>query len=354
MNNYIAIIMPSLKIGGGNRVLLQFLNKAIENDNKCKLFYLDRRGDNFKDLPPNTVSQNVYGDGVISILFFSIILSLKLRFDKSIKYVLVSDPILSIFSFIYSNKKKIRFVQSNDLLLFEENIKGNTILNRIYKKFYTFSQHYQYHKIIFNSKYSLDSYNNLLRPRNMYSDDCIINPPVFTLNYESNINNISAYKKTTIAIVTNNHPRKGYKAFIDIVKKSKLKELNFIVISQDELNSGLSNVLHLKPNSDDEYVQALKNCHFILSTSTFEGFGLPLIESMALGVVPIAIYNKGMDEYNGNQSITIIKSPEDFDVQITNIITNNDKYIKLSKEAIKTASVFTEQKFYSSIIEKIY
>ena len=75
---------------------------------------------------------------------------------------------------------------------------------------------------------------------------------------------------------------------------------------------------------------------------------------MALGVVPIAIYNKGMDEYNGNQNITIIKSPEDFDIQITNIITNNDKYIKLSNEAIKTASVFTEQKFYSSIIEKIY
>jgi len=354
MNNYIAIIMPSLKIGGGNRVLLQFLNKAIENDNKCKLFYLDRRGENFKDLPPDRISQNVYGDGVISILFFSIILSLKLRFDKSIKYVLVSDPILSIFSFIYSNKKKIRFVQSNDRLLFEDNIKGNAILNRIYKHFYTFSQHYRYHKIIFNSKYSLDSYNKSIRPRNMCSDDCIINPPVFTLNYERSINSIPAYKQTTIAIVTNNHPRKGYEVFIDIVKKSKLKELNFIVISQDELNSGLSNVLHLKPNSDDEYVQALKKCHFILSTSTFEGFGLPLIEAMALGIIPIAIYNKGLEEYNNYNNIIIVSGADDFDAQIIEIITNNDKYIKLSNSAINSASTFTEKKFYSSIMEKIH
>ena len=346
--------MPSLKIGGGNRVLLQFLNKAIENDNKCKLFFLDRKGDNFKDLPLDSVPQNIYGDGVISILFFSIILSLKIRFDRSIEYVLVSDPILSIFSFIYSNKKRIRFVQSNDRLLYEENIKGNAILNRIYKHFYTLSQHYQYHKIIFNSKYSLDSYNRSMHPKNKCSDDCIINPPVFTLNYKKSINSIPAYKYATIAIVTNNHPRKGYEIFIDIVKKSKLKELNFIVISQDELNSGLGNVLHLKPNSDDEYVQALKKCHFILSTSTFEGFGLPLIEAMALGIIPIAIYNKGLEEYNNYNNIIIINGADDFDTQIIEIITNNDKYIKLSNSAINSASAFTEQKFYLSIMENIH
>ena len=109
-----------------------------------------------------------------------------------------------------------------------------------------------------------------------------------------------------VCIVTSAHPRKGYQQFLEIAKHSKLKGVSYIVISQDDLDSKLKNVTHVKPKSDNEYVDALKQCHFVLSTSTFEGFGLPLIEAMALGIVPVAFYNPGMDEYNTEKNITII------------------------------------------------
>ena len=156
-----------------------------------------------------------------------------------------------------------------------------------------------------------------------------------------------------MCIVTSAQPRKGYQQFLEIAKNSELKGVNYTVISQDDLDSKLQNVTHVKPRSDNEYVEALKKCHFILSTSTFEGFGLPLIEAMALGVVPIAFYNPGMDEYNSERNITIINDVMDFDKKITKILNEKVTYINISNSVIKSASVFTTQNFYFSIIDKI-
>jgi glycosyltransferase involved in cell wall biosynthesis len=352
LNSY-AIVMPSMKIGGGNRVLLQFMEEVTKDKKKCKLFFLDRKGNVFNNLYSNSVSQGVWGNGILSFVLSSIILSFRLRFDKSIDVVIASDPILSIFSFIYANKKRVRFVQSNDFLLFNGNLKGGRLFNSIYQYFFKISQKYQYHSVLFNSKYSLNSYNETLASAQHYSTKHIVNLAVFTLKYENNIGFFPSIESTRVCIVTSAHPRKGYQQFLEIVKHSKLKGVSYMVISQDDLDSNLKNVTHVKPSSDNEYVDVLKQCHFILSTSTFEGFGLPLIEAMALGIVPIAFYNSGMDEYSTKKNITIIDNVVDFDNKITKIVNNKDRYIKLSDSAIKSASVFTTQNFYLSIMDKI-
>jgi hypothetical protein len=43
---------------------------------------------------------------------------------------------------------------------------------------------------------------------------------------------------------------------------------------------------------------------FVLSASTFKDFGLLLFEAAAFGIVPVAFYNPGMDEYNDEKNIT--------------------------------------------------
>ena len=353
MPNYYAVVMPSMKIGGGNRVLLQFMDEAIKDREHCKLFVLDRKGDVFDSHYSNSVSQRMLGDGVLSVVLFSIILSFKVRFDKSIVAAIVSDPILSIFSFIYANKRRVRFVQSNDFLLFEGNSKGGKLFNSIYQYCFKISQKYQYHSVLFNSTYSLNSFNKTLTSIKHYSTKYIVNPAVFTLKYEKNIGIYPSLGSIRVCIVTSAHPRKGYQQFLEIAQHSKLKGVNYVVISQDDLDSKLKSVTHVKPRSDKEYVDALKQCHFVLSTSTFEGFGLPLIEAMALGIVPIAFYNPGMDEFNTEKNITIIENMVDFDNKITKIASDEDRYIKLSNSVIKSASVFTTQNFYFSMMDKI-
>ena len=321
LNSY-AVVMPSMKIGGGNRVLLQFMDEAIKDKKNCKLFFLDRKGGVFDSHYSNSVPQRILGDGILSIVLFSIILSFKVRFDKSIVAAIVSDPILSIFSFIYANKRRVRFVQANDFLLHEDNPKGGKLFNSIYQCFFKISQKYQYHSVLFNSTYSLNSYNETLTSVKHYSTKYIVNPAVFTLKYEKNIGIYPSVGSIKVCIVTRPHPRKGYKQFLEIAKHSKLKGVNYIVISQDDLDSELNSVTHVKPRSDKEYVDALKQCHFVLSTSTFEGFGLPLIEAMALGIVPIAFYNPGLDEFNTEKNITIIDNIVDFDNKITEVFQN--------------------------------
>ena len=348
-----AVVMPSMKIGGGNRVLLQFMDEAIKDKKNCKLFFLDRKGGVFDNHYSNSVPQRMLGDGILSVVLFSIILSFKVRFDKSIVAAIVSDPILSIFSFIYANKRRVRFVQSNDFLLFKDNSKGGKLFNSIYQCFFKISQKYQYHSVLFNSTYSLNSYNETLTSVKHYSTKYIVNPAVFTLKYEKNIGIYPNAGSIRVCIVTRPHPRKGYQQFLEIAKHSKLKGVNYMVISQDDLDSELKSVTHVKPRSDKEYVDALKQCHFVLSTSTFEGFGLPLIEAMALGIVPIAFYNPGMDEFNNEKNITIIDNMVDFDNKITKIVSDKDIYINLSDSAIESASVFTTQNFYFSMMDKI-
>ena len=269
-----AVVMPSMKIGGGNRVLLQFMDEAIKDKKNCKLFFLDRKGGVFDSNYSNTVPQRMVGDGVLSVILFSIILSFKVRFDKSIVDAIVSDPILLIFSFIYANKRRVRFVQSNDFLLYEGNSKVGKLFNLIYQYFFKVSQKYQYHSVLFNSTYSLNSYNETLTSVKHYSKKYIVNPAVFTLKYEKNIGIYPSVGSIRVCIVTRDHPRKGYQQFLEIAKHSKLKGVNYVVISQDDLDSELKSVTHVKPRSDKEYVDALKQCHFVLSTSTFEGFGL--------------------------------------------------------------------------------
>jgi len=351
--NLCAVVMPSMKIGGGNRVLMQFMGELIRDKRNCKLFFLDRKGDVFANTYLNSVPQRMLGDGVLSVVFFSIILSFRIRLDASIDAAIVSDPILSFFSFIYANKKRIRFVQSNDFLLFKGNSKGGRLFNLIYQYCFKVSQKYQYHSVLFNSAYSLKSYNETLVSTKHYCKKHIVNPAVFTLIYERNIEIFPSVELARVCIITSAHPRKGYKKFLDIVRHSTLKGVNYLVISQDELISELKCVSHVKPGSDNEYVEALKQCHFILSTSTFEGFGLPLIEAMALGIVPIAFYNPGMDEYNTEKNITIIEDVVDFDNKITELVNDKDRYIELSNSVIKSASKFTAQKFYFSIMDKM-
>ena len=162
MNDSLAIILPSLKIGGGNRVLLQFTELANRDNRNCKLFYLDRKGSKF--LTPNveSIAQSVIGDSLFSILLASLFLSIRIRFDQSVNTIILSDPILIFFSFLYSRKKVVRFVQSNDLDLFNKNIKGGGFVNYIYKIIFKFTQKWHYHAVLFNSRYSLESYNKTL------------------------------------------------------------------------------------------------------------------------------------------------------------------------------------------------
>ena len=71
----------------------------------------------------------------------------------------------------------------------------------------------------------------------------------------------------------------------------------------------------------------------------------------------IKINNRTPKEYFKRESLVMeFKEPlaiVDFNNKITEIASDKDRYIKLSESAIKSASVFTTQNFYFSMMDKI-
>ena len=77
-------------------------------------------------------------------------------------------------------------------------------------------------------------------------------------------------------------------------------------------NQQNQNVNYFKPADSDAYVKILNESHFILSTSTFEGYGLPLLEGMCLGLVPISFFYGGIMEYYDGENINLINNENEF------------------------------------------
>jgi len=352
MINNVAIFLPSSKIGGGNRVLIKLGKMLLEDKRKCTFYFIERKGKSF-DLPIKyqKVSKPIFKDNILFILLSFVFLSLKIRQNKEIEYVIVSDPILCIFSFLYKNKKIIRYVQSDDLMVFIDNEKGNKFFFGIYKILFKISQRFNYFKVIFNSSFSLISYLKTVNNKFLYNNSHILNPPVFTTRFKK-INKIKYSKNFKICSVVGNKPRKGLGNLINIIKNSNIKNIEFHIITQDKITFESPLIKYYTPKTDIEYVNILRKCNFFLGVSTFEGFGLPLIESMALGLVPISFYNKGLDEYNDNGLITIINSPEDFNKKLKKITQNINNLESLSKSAILIANKFDERYFYQSFKRK--
>jgi len=352
-NKSIAFFMPNLNHGGGNRVLISLQNFLNDKRIYSELYYVNQQHKNFAYNLKNTHFISSASKNLSLFLFSTLLLSLKLRLKSKSEFVIISDPIACIFSIIFLNKKVIRYVQSDDYLLFDFNKRSNLIINFLYKHLFKLSQNYKYHCVLFNSQYSLDAYNKNLKPSKRLDNKHIINPGVFTNNFNSNINiRKKDFKIIKICIFTRKHKRKGYDDFLEIANKTKFKNIIFSVISQDNFYDKYKNIHYFKPVNDEEIVNILKKNHFILNTSSFEGFGLPLLEGMALGLVPLSCFNYGLNEYNIDNCIKIFNNVNEFDCLIDEfLILKNFSFY--SNKAKAVASLFTEKRFCELFIKKI-
>lgn len=96
--------------------------------------------------------------------------------------------------------------------------------------------------------------------------------------------------------------------------------------------------------SDDYLISLIKNAYAIVYPSLYEGFGLPVLESMALGTPVICSNKSSMPEVGGNSVIYI--NPKDyFDLskKILYLIKRPKIARKLSRRGIKQSKLFNWQ-----------
>ncbi len=187
--------------------------------------------------------------------------------------------------------------------------------------------------------------------RGTFSKGPIIHPPLSHEFLSQPLN--TRGKENAVVIFVRLKRRKGAEISFKLLKHSDLKDFTFYIIGDSpwDLDSQKIRLGYVKT---EELIELFDRSKFFILPSLQEGFGLPPLEAMSRGVIPIVFTKTGpaeyiIDGYNGfwaksvDEAVHIIKSLS-HDTQKWNII---------SKNAAKTACTFTEEKFISDFIEML-
>ena len=104
--------------------------------------------------------------------------------------------------------------------------------------------------------------------------------------------------------------RKGLSDFIFLSTIDSFRDYEFNVISQENLELP-EKISLINPTDDEQYLNALKSSSFFINTSKFEGFGLPPLEAMSLGLILISYPNEALKTILKDDEFISYRSNED-------------------------------------------
>ena len=181
--------------------------------------------------------------------------------------------------------------------------------------------------------------------------------------------------KDTVTIMVSGDPEHPLKRIDDVVKAAfilanKKPHVKFHIINVSSVNSFpyddpcLYRVDNLKYSlfcelSPEEMRKTYYNADIFVNASWYEGFGLPSLEAMACGVPVVQAANYGLDEIaedGVNSLIVPTCQPERIAEAIEKILSDENLYLTLVKNGIKTAlrfSIASQYKIFVDEFEKI-
>lgn len=193
----------------------------------------------------------------------------------------------------------------------------------------------------------------------------VIYPGMFKLNMEYDENNISdrIKKLTNQPYIMTVSTLREYKNMIGLVRAfilfkelHKDSDLNLILVGKDfknnsvrmqigELCEGREDVVFTGYVSDEELVYLYKNCLATGFVSFFEGFGLPVLESLYYGKTVICSNATSLPEVGGDA----VEYCDPYDVEsieyaFERVVLDDNNRQKLEKLATVQASKFSYEK----------
>ena len=336
----INFIVPSIKNGGGYRVIQESANELAKRGHDV-IIYSSNDGTSNTFPLNNKVRMKKYGPLIKNkyIRLFNMIYMLwSLRKKKN---CIVSGPVLLPFLFFYKNINY--YCQADDYHLFDDKrlIKYDVL---IWLYHYMIKRAYQYKNVnfIFNSKWVYDKF---LKISNRNDVPYIEITPAISMNVidEKRVFN----DKITIGTIGRRQPMKGFSDFVEAINKIPIdlkKNIHIVVAYTDELSTPVPMDWEmLQPKNDFELMNFYTSCDVFVSTSWWEGFGLPALEAMKCGCAVITSDNGGCSAYAKNNINCLIYPPKDIPVltdKICKIISDKSLQDRLVKEGIQTAKYF--------------
>lgn len=163
------------------------------------------------------------------------------------------------------------------------------------------------------------------------------------------------------------HPRKNIKKLIqafELFKKQDNKNMKLLLVgrfawkSEEIRHMVTSNpdIIHLGMLGDRDKTEILSASEGLLYVSLFEGFGLPIIEAMAVNVPVITSNISSMAEVAGNAAVTVSPDKADEIAKALQLLSAGGDFVenlkKAGKERVKQFSWDkTSQHIYSCLLK---
>lgn len=350
----ILFLLPSVKIGGGNRVIFELANALIDRYH-IDIWYPRGSGECYYKTTPGIQVRAVglSGDGLIIramniiLLFFLINLSAN-RFKHIISTGQMFGPLL-----LFIRRDPVyNFVQADDFQIFSDLVLlRNKFFYGIYKFLTFLSYRYPNVRYIFNSRHTYRRF--LFNSKRGYIPPVLvrpgINPAVF--NHSPDRNKTSK-DKINLAYLARFHPIKGLQTMITAFKllpENIRQQLSVTTVTPDNLiDYDIPREWQLESPRNDTALARIFNCSDVfVATSLSEGFGLPALEAMACGCSVILSENGGCSEYARPEQNCLAYRPGDSRTLAKHIIRLvKDKKLRkqISDQAIITAENFSWQR----------
>lgn len=320
----------SPKPGGGNRVIYEICQQIQNCSNySCEILFIDGRGFNKEFSKVSNLKFRQAGITGNSKLTYIVNLILSpiyiLLFHWRYRFIVVSSPILSPLVGIIPIGKKYSYIQADDYIIFDERLDGITLI--IYKFITKYLSYTIYgNNYFFNSYFTYLRFRNILPRKNEILQFNSIVPGVDLSIFTPKNRTQTSGKQIFL--------EKGDKVTVSTVlrKQAWKRSVDFITAAENIFRDGNSNIAFIgitnedlssldvpdfitvcRPASDIELAHVLQESDIFISTSLWEGFGLPALEAMACGCAVISSDNGGCREYAVDGHNCLLYSPGDVD-----------------------------------------
>lgn len=341
----IVFVLPSIKIGGGNRVILELANELVLDGIEVDVVYPMNSKDQHTFIVSNKINFIEVGQQRNSRLYKLINLFKTFTYlNKNYKEtnIVLTDPLMSLFIPLIKKNKIHRFIQASDYNIFDDlYILKNIIFLKIYKQLTKLSYKLDVN-YIFNSKFTYENFLKVSAREDVKLK--LVHPAVNHMIF--NNQNMRENNKMNVCLIARKHPMKGFLDFLEPFNSGQISGIDSVyVLSHDNLSEfDLSNVILVEPKSDEEIAHYMNKSHIFISTSWWEGFGLPPLEAMACGCAVVLSDAGGVDEYAIKSQNCLIYEPRnknDLIRHVEYLIQHDDKRREIRKEAIVQAANFS-------------
>jgi len=268
---------------------------------------------------------------------------------KPVKLSDFNDPFIfhSSYNRITSNKKAVHTVTVHDFI-HEKFYNGPRRFLHSYQKTQAINKAAKIIAVSNNTKKDLIEFYPNVDPANIHVIYNGVGDDFFIINKAENTKPYLVYVGS----------REGYKNFNFTVQLMKeLKDFELYIVGKplikDELKLLEDNIkgkYRFFSNADNSQLNNIYNNAFaLLYPSSYEGFGIPLLEAMRTGLPFVALNKSSIPEVAGNAGELLDELDIDlFKYAINKIDQNREKYIT---EGLKRAAQFSWEKCYRETIE---